>query len=361
MSKDLSVQQAKRIHAKRYDKLPSVTLEGPRFEIEYGQERYPEALLALRDPPRRLYGIGNVQALHDGLAIIGARKATPYGRAAAHQFSVLAAQRGIPIISGGALGCDSEAHRGALEAGGQTVVVLGGGCNQIYPPGNQDLFQEVIDAGGAVISERQWDFPPLPYTFRARNRIIAGLARATLIVEAGLPSGTFSTADDALSLGREVLAVPGPITSPTSRGANRLIYQGATPIVDSESFEDVLVGIFGCLRMEDARTGKDKGWLGKGHGEEGEQDPLLAALLANPMRVEQLLALPLDQLGLASEGVGAPVAAGASDVGGSAAGGTGAPPSTSQKLTHIMMQLAAYERDGLIARFPDGRYGPAQV
>lgn len=110
------------------------------------------------------------------------------------------------------------------------MVVLGGGCDCIYPESNRDLFQEVVDKGGAVISEHQWQFPPMPYTFRARNRIIAGLSRATLIVEAGLPSGTFSTADDALSSNREVLVVPGAITSPTSRGANRLLYQGATPI-----------------------------------------------------------------------------------------------------------------------------------
>ena len=133
------------------------------------------------------------------------------------------------------------------------MVVLGGGCDCIYPESNRDLFQEIIDKGGAVISEHQWQFPPMPYTFRARNRIIAGLSRATLIVEAGLPSGTFSTADDALSSNREVLVVPGAITSPTSRGANRLLYQGATPIVDQETFEDVIFNLYGCLKVQDMR------------------------------------------------------------------------------------------------------------
>lgn len=177
----------------------------------------------------------------------------------------------------------------------------------------------------------------MPYTFRARNRIIAGLARATLIVEAGLPSGTFSTADEALAANREVLVVPGPITSPTSLGANRLIYQGATPVIDSETFEDALFGLFGCLRREDMRKtaeGSVEGGPLAGKGAAGDVDPLLAALRANPMRVEQMLALPWDE---------------------------GEQGQAGDRLTWIMLKLAAFERDGLIVRFPDGRYGPATV
>ncbi len=328
-----SLQQAQQLHAKRYAPLSSAALSGKRWEIRFGQEGYPESLTVLSDPPKILYGIGNKHALRDGLAVIGARKATPYGKAAARQFARLAAKRGIPIVSGGALGCDSEAHKAALEVGGETVVVLGGGCNQLYPQSNRGLFQQVIEKGGAVISERHWDYPPLPFTFRARNRIIAGLSRATLIVEAGLPSGTFSTADDALAAGREVLAVPGPITSPTSLGANRLIYQGATPIVDMESFEDTLVGIYGCLRMEDARPQDARTWVGDAPSNPNT-DVLLRALLANPMRIEEMLAYPWedDELRAAQD-----------------------------KLTYLMVKLASYERDGLITRFPDGRYGPARV
>ena len=332
MVKGMSIEDAKQLHRRRYKEIPPVALNGPRSVISYGEQGYPEALMAVPDPPQTLYIVGNCDALGDGLAIIGARKATPYGKAAALQFARLAAQRGIPIVSGGALGCDTQAHRGALEVQGQTVVVLGGGCDQLYPRSNVDLFQEVINCGGAVISEQQWDFPPLPYTFRARNRIIAGLSRATLIVEAGLPSGTFSTADDALAVGREVLAVPGPITSATSKGSNRLIYQGATPVVDSESFEDILVGIFGCLRMEDMRSSEKKGSLGDQNTY--TDDPVLAALYANPMRIEQLLAQPWDD-DLFDQG--------------------------QDRLTMLMLRLTTYERDGLIARFPDGRYGPARV
>lgn len=328
--------EAKRIHKAHYASIPVTKLQGPRYALRRGANGYPDSLMGIPDPPKTLYVVGNLDALNDGLAVVGARKATPYGSSAAAKFAGLAAAKGVPVVSGGALGCDSQAHRGALDAGGKTVAVLGGGCDVPYPVRNASLFQEIVDKGGAVVSERDWEFPPLPYTFRARNRIIAGLARATLIVEAGLPSGTFSTADEALAANRDVLVVPGPITSPTSLGANRLIYQGATPIIDSETFEDALFGLFGCLRREDMRDATAKASVEAGPlagmGEEDEADPLLAALCANPMRVEQMLALPWDGKG-----------------------------QTADKLTNIMLKLAAYERDGLVARFPDGRYGPAKV
>lgn len=352
MVKEPSLEEAKKLHSKRYAPLASEKLTGKRWCVSAGQEGYPESLLVLSDPPDKLYGIGNIHALRDGLSIIGARKATPYGKSAARQFAKLAAQRGIPIVSGGALGCDSEAHKGALEVQGETVVVLGGGCDQIYPQSNAALFQQVIDAGGAVISERHWDFPPLPYTFRARNRIIAGLSRATLIVEAGLPSGTFSTADDALTAGKEVLAILGPITSVTSLGSNRLIYQGATPIIDTESFEDVLVGIYGVLRLQDARTPDQRSWIGDGPLIPSD-DPLLRALLANPLRIEQMLSLFDDKDGSSTNN---------NLVGDSLTEDNYVKDTCAEDvLTQVMVKLAQYERDGLIARFPDGRYGPARV
>lgn len=211
-----TTEQAKRIHKARYSSVPMVKLRGARYTLKRGAHGYPDSLMNVPDPPETLYVLGSLDALCDGLAVVGARKATPYGMSAAEKFAGLAAAKGVPIISGGALGCDSHAHRGALSVGGRTVAVLGGGCDMPYPARNVSLFQEIIDCGGAVVSEHDWEFPPLPYTFRARNRIIAGLARATLIVEAGLPSGTFSTADEALAANREVLVVPGPITSPTS-------------------------------------------------------------------------------------------------------------------------------------------------
>ncbi len=227
-----------------------------------GDACYPEALTVVSHPPQCLYLIGDPDALQEGLAVVGARKATPYGLSCARHFAGIAAERGIVVVSGGARGCDAAAHEAALAAHGKTVAFLGGGCDEIYPAENASLFQRIIDTGGAVVSEREWGFEPLPFTFRERNRLIAGLARATLIVEAGLPSGTFSTADAALEANRDVLVVPGAITSSCSRGANRLIYQGAVPVVDDETFADQLNGLFGCpgtLPLEYDVVGSSRG------------------------------------------------------------------------------------------------------
>ncbi len=224
-----------------------------------GGRGYPEAFMHIPDPPSKLYVIGNVKALREGLAIVGSRKATPYGRGCARRFARRAAKRGIVIVSGGARGCDAEAHKGALAEGGETVVFMGGGCDKVYPAENWRLFQDVVDAGGALASEHPWDAAPLPFMFRLRNRLIAGLAKATLIVEAGMPSGTFSTADEALSANKEVLAVPGSIECSQSKGANRLIYQGAVPIVDDDTFDDQLFSIFGQLKQEGSSEDSDAG------------------------------------------------------------------------------------------------------
>lgn len=340
MEKNEAVEESAEHTARGRDAAPA-RLRGPRCEIGFGQDGYPEALMRTPDPPERLYIVGDPHALQEGLAVIGARKATPYGISAASKFSALAAERGISIVSGGALGCDAAAHRGALAVGGRTVAVLGGGCDRLYPAANADLFQRIVDEGGAVVSEHEWGFPPMRHAFRARNRIIAGLARATLIVEAGLPSGTFSTADDALAANRDVLVVPGAITSPTSRGANRLLYQGAMPVIDEESFEDALCALFGLLRMQDARdllAPERVGSIGaRAAGDSSdERDELLSALCAEPMRLEQMLAMPCVKA-------------------------NAAPCEAGKALSWLMMRLAVYERDGLVTRFPDGRYGPARV
>lgn len=296
-------------------------LEGPRTVLERGGPGYPASFERLAQPPARLYAVGDPAALAEGLAVVGARKATPYGIGCARRFARLAAERGIVVVSGGARGCDAAAHRAALEADGTTVAFLGGGCDKLYPAENTGLFQRIVDAGGAVVSEHAWDEPPLPYRFRARNRLIAGLARATLIVEAGLPSGTFSTADEALAAGRDVLVVPGAITAASSRGANRLLCQGATPIVDDESFEDALFSLFGCLKQE--RFEPDAGGAAKrGHG------PVVEALRAQPLGMEELYALAVSSCG-------------------------GAEPRS-----WLMERLVEAERAGLAARYPDGRWGP---
>lgn len=353
-------------------------LSGARYEIRRGEVGFPAALEVIANPPACLRVVGNPDALQEGLAVVGARKATPYGVSCAKRFAGIAAARGIVIISGGARGCDAVAHEAALDAGAQTVVFLGGGCDELYPAENTGLFQRVIDAGGAVVSEHDWGFRPLPFAFRERNRLIAGLARATLIVEAGLPSGTFSTADEALAANREVLVVPGAITSANSRGANRLIYQGATPIVDDDTFDDQLFSIFGCLRQESAPA------LSAGCAKEGPLDvrerAVLAALEAEPLGVEALrniveragrVACSGDAGGVACSSDAGGAAAGAGGVarvGGSGGavsvarvGGSGSASETAHSgdaLTWLMVWLACAQRDGLVAQYPDGRYGP---
>ncbi|MDR1088583.1 MAG: DNA-processing protein DprA [Coriobacteriales bacterium] len=217
-----------------------------RSELLPGSALFPKNLLQLRDTPRKLYVLGEVRTLSmPAIAIVGARKATTYGLECAERFARKAAYWGVAVVSGGAIGCDMAAHRGALEAGGTTIVVLGSGADVVYPLRARALFKEVLEAGGTLVSEAPWGSAPLTWAFSKRNRIIAALAGATLIVEAGLPSGTFQTADHTLALGNEVLVVPGPIFSNTSRGSNRLLAQGAVPIVDDESFEDALTQLFG--------------------------------------------------------------------------------------------------------------------
>lgn len=305
----------------------SMKLNGERFELSRTAGDLPPLLESIPRPPARLYGVGDAGALRGGLAVVGARRATPYGRSAAKRFASAAAARGIAIISGGARGCDAVAHEAALAAGAPTVAFLGGGCDQIYPAEHAGLFQRIVDGGGAVVSEHEWDFPPQPYTFRERNRLIAGLARATLIVEAGLPSGTFSTADEALAAGREVWVVPGAITSSASRGANRLLYQGAHPIVDDESFADALFNTYGCLKEPLAPAAVDA--AGTDPGAPAPEAALLEALRAEPLGMEALRNLAQAQ----KPGADA--------------------------LTWLVVWLATAQRDGLIAQYPDGRYGPS--
>lgn len=299
-------------------------LMGARHVLRFDDELFPQALREIKEPPKQLYLIGDPGVLREGLAVVGARRATPYGISCASHFARLAAERGVVIISGGARGCDSASHRAALKCGRPTVVFLGGGCEKVYPSENWTLFQKVIDGGGAVVSEQDWEFEPMAWTFRRRNRLIAGLARATLIVEAGLPSGTFSTADCALEANREVLVVPGPVTSKHSRGANRLIYQGATPVVDDETFIDQLSSLFGLLEHADCADVDDGATL------PDSEKYMLEALQAEPMALDELVAIAKKKLAL----------------------------DDGEALGWLMVWLAHMQAAGLVAKFPNGRYGP---
>jgi len=239
-----------------------------RSELLPASPLFPEQLLELTDIPGKLYALGDVKVLTTpSIAIVGARKATTYGLECAQRFARKAAKLGITVVSGGAIGCDMAAHRGALDGGGNTVVVLGSGADVVYPLRARSLFKEVLAAGGVLLSEAPWGSAPLAWAFSKRNRIIAALARATLIVEAGLPSGTFQTADHTLALGNEVLVVPGPIFSKESKGSNRLLTQGALPVIDDNTFEDALRQVFGQQLMEDRASDRFASLLSTGPAE----------------------------------------------------------------------------------------------
>ncbi len=163
------------------------------------------------------------------VAIVGARACSGYGRSVARMLATESAAAGVVVVSGLARGIDGEAHRGALAACGRTVAVLGCGIDRDYPAAHAELARAIVETGGLVVSEYEPGVEPAPWRFPARNRIIAGLARATVVVEARERSGALITADFALEDGREVLAVPGEITSALSAGSNALLRLGATP------------------------------------------------------------------------------------------------------------------------------------
>ena len=200
--------------------------------LRRGDGAYPALLAQIPDPPSRLWLRGDAPPeLLDrpAVAIVGARACSGYGRSVARLLATEAAAAGAVVISGMARGVDGEAHRGALAAGGATVAVLGCGIDRDYPAAHAELAGAIVAAGGLVVSEYEPGVEPAPWRFPARNRIIAGLARATVVVEARERSGALITADFALEDGREVLAVPGEITSGLSAGTNALLRIGATP------------------------------------------------------------------------------------------------------------------------------------
>lgn len=198
---------------------------------------YPPQLLEIADPPALLYVLGDVALLaHRGLAIVGSRNATPQGAADAERFARAFSAAGLTIASGLALGIDAAAHRGALAGAGSTVAVLGCGIDVVYPQRNAALYREIA-ARGALVSEFPLGTPPVAANFPRRNRLISGLVRGVLVVEAALASGSLITARLAAEQGRDVFAIPGSIHSPLSKGCHALIKEGAKLV---ESAQDVL-------------------------------------------------------------------------------------------------------------------------
>jgi DNA processing protein len=212
------------------------------IELRRADSRFPARLRAIFDPPPALYarGAGDAEILgRRAVAVVGARSCSSYGAQVARMLGRELAAAGLVVVSGLARGIDGEAHRGALEAAGVTVAVLGCGIDRDYPASNAQLSRR-IEESGLVVSEYAAGVEPAPWRFPARNRIIAGLSEAVVVVEARERSGALITADFALEEGREVFAVPGEITSSLSAGTNALLKLGAAPLTVADDVLDAL-------------------------------------------------------------------------------------------------------------------------
>lgn len=218
-----------------------------------GRPEFPELLREIKDPPAELFYIGNIDILKENCAaVVGSRKTTQYGRDTAAAIGARLAERGITVVSGMAAGIDACAHAGALRAGGNTAAVLGCGVDVCYPRENLRL-KEAIEERGVVLSEYRPGTKPERYHFPRRNRIISGLSSVTAVVQAGNSSGALITAELAAEQGRDVYSVPGNIDSRYNLGSNKLIKEGAVPII---SVEDVLepFGMSGMTKREACRA-----------------------------------------------------------------------------------------------------------
>jgi DNA processing protein len=256
--------------------------EAGNHVVTLGDPDYPPALLETADPPTVLYAKGRLDRLAaPGLAIVGSRNATPQGAATARDFARALGSAGLTIVSGLALGIDTAAHEGGLASIGGTVAVVGTGLDIVYPARNRDLAHRIA-ADGVILSEFPIGTKAIPANFPRRNRLISGLSRGVLVVEAAIRSGSLSTARYAGEQGREVLAIPGSIHSPLSRGCHALIKQGAKLV---ESAADVLEELRLTLATDASPERHD------------DTDPVLVALGHDPCDFDTLAS----RTGLATE------------------------------------------------------------
>jgi DNA processing protein len=250
---------------------------------------YPRLLKEIEQPPPVLYARGEVTGDDEwAVAIVGTRRITAYGRQVAEDLAGTMARNGITVVSGLARGVDAVAHQACLKNGGRTLAVLGSGVDHIYPPEHRRLAQEIV-TNGAILSDYPPGTPPEATNFPPRNRIISGLARATLVVEAGKSSGALITATFAVEQGREVFAVPGSIYSPASQGTNQLIQQGARPyLTPQDILESLNIAMASEQRTARAVLPAD-----------ATEAKLYALLSASPLHVDDLRAevnLPVEQV-----------------------------------------------------------------
>jgi len=266
--------------------------------VSLWDDGYPEALKTIHDPPALLYVRGTCSPA-PALAIVGSRRCSPAGMATTRRFAREIAGSGMTIISGLARGVDSQAHEGALDVGGATIAVLGCGIDCIYPPENRSLFRRISEQGG-IVSEYPPGTPPLPGHFPGRNRIISGLSRGVLVVEAARGSGSLITAEFALEQGREIFAVPGAIAAPNSDGVNNLLKQGAHLVTEAQDILSHLrpttgtIGIRNALSLLENLSEQEK------NDEPVQIDDLARKSGLTPMELSAIL-LQLELRGAASQ------------------------------------------------------------
>ncbi len=251
----------------------------PRAVITLGDPLYSRALLETADPPLLLYAQGHTELLQaDAIAVVGSRNPTPQGTDNARAFSTHLSRAGLTVVSGLALGIDAAAHEGGLEGSASTVAVVGTGLDRVYPRRNLVLAHRIAEQG-LMLSEYALGTPPLPPNFPIRNRIIAGLSRGTLVVEAALQSGSLITARLAIEAGRDVFAIPGSIHSPQARGCHALIKQGAKLVDSAQDILEELKPPGARAPAGDASPAPLR-----------KEDPLLTALGFDPVTLDALVA-----------------------------------------------------------------------
>lgn len=248
------------------------------YLVALGDESYPRSLLEIPDPPTVLYAAGDLRFLNQpAIAVVGSRNATQQGLADARSFARTLSDAGYAIVSGLALGIDAAAHRGGLEGRSSTIAVVGTGPDRVYPAANRGLAHEIV-ARGVLVSEFPLGTSPVASNFPRRNRVISGLSRGVLVVEAALKSGSLTTARLALEQGRDVFAIPGSIHSPLSRGCHWLIKEGAKLV---DCVEDIAGEIKGAAPNE--RQSVEVAQL------PDDENPVLAALGHAPASLDVLV------------------------------------------------------------------------
>jgi DNA processing protein len=262
-----------------------------RDVIVVGDSRYPQALLASADPPLLLYARGRAELLNEpAIAVVGSRNPTPQGLENARAFASHLGRSGWVVVSGLALGIDGAAHEAALASGAGTIAVVGTGLDVVYPLRHRALTHKIA-SDGLIVSEFAVGTPALAENFPVRNRIIAGLARGTLVVEAAVQSGSLITARLAVEAGRDVFAIPGSIHSPQSRGCHALIQQGAKLVDSAADIVDELAPVSGRAASRGTAEADPAG-----DGDEGatstsrEKDAVLDALGFDPLGLDDLVA-----------------------------------------------------------------------